>query len=209
MLAGGCQPAADEARRYQLHGQILMIRPATREVLIKHGDIWNFMPGKTMPFKVRDERMLSGKAPGDLETAQLMVGANETWLATLEKTGTAPLDEPAAIPPASFVGPLQPGDEVPLPEYCPLMDRRFRDLQRAIRSDADPAIWSFATARREGVDRFAAPFGANVIPEPEGTSTHNLRAAVIDPRGRVVRVHDSNQWTSAQVLDDLEHSDTR
>ena len=269
LTAAGCR-AADEARRYQLHGQILAVRPEAKEVLIKHGDIQNFMPGMTMPFKVRDARMLSGKTPGDLVTAQLMVGTNEAWLASLEKTGTAPIDGPAAIPHASFVKPLQPGDPVPdtpltdqdgqpvsltqwrgtalvitfiyvrcpLPEFCPLMDRRFGELQRAITSNprlrgrvhllsvsfdpdqdtpevltahakkagADPTVWSFATAPRDVVDRFAATFGVNVIREADGTVTHNLRTAVIDQQGRVVQGHDSNQWTSAQVLDDLDRS---
>ncbi len=147
-----------------MRGQILAIRPESREVLIKHGDIKSFMPGMTMPFKVRDEELLKGKAPGDLVTAQLMVGANEAWLATLEKTGTAPLDEPPlrsrrrpssprSNPVMSFPTPrstdqdgqplsLPPGAtrpsvitfiyvRCPLPEFCPLMDRRFVELQRS------------------------------------------------------------------------------
>ena len=141
ILTTACQ-LAEEARRYD-------------------------MPGMTMPFKVRDEALLEGMAPGDLVSAQLMVGANEAWLATLEKTGTAPLEgSPAVIPAASFLTPLQPGDVVsdatltdqdgqpvslpprhstsvitfiylrcPLPEFCPLMDRRFVELQAAIQSN--------------------------------------------------------------------------
>jgi protein SCO1/2 len=272
ILTTACRPA-EEARRYELHGQILAVRPESREVLIKHDDIKNFMPGMTMPFRVRDARMLDGKSPGDLVTARLMVGANEAWLATLDKTGVGPLDAPATIPPAAFVRPLQPGDAIPdttltdqdgqpvsiaqwrdkavvvtfiyvrcpLPEFCPLMDRRFVELQRAIRADdqlarrvrllsvsfdpdqdtpgaltshasqvgADSAIWRFATAPRDVVDRFAASFGVNVIREADGTITHNLRTAVIDLHGRLVRIHDSTQWTAAQILDDLERTVTR
>ena len=271
ILTTACQ-LAEEARRYELAGQILAVRPESREVLIKHGDIKEFMPGMTMPFKVRDEALLKGMAPGDLVSAQLMVGANEAWLATLEKTGTAPLEgPPAVIPVASFVTPLQAGDVVsdatltdqdgqpvslplrysasvitfiyvrcPLPEFCPLMDRRFVELQAAIQSNprlagtrllsvsfdpdqdtsaaltsharkvgADPGIWRFATAPRDVVDRLAATFGVNVIRELDRTITHNLRTAVIDRDGRVVRIHDGNQWTTAQVLDDLERAVTR
>lgn len=64
LVATACSPA-EEARRYELHGQILAIRPESLEVLIKHGDIKNFMPGMTMPFKVREQRLLNGKVPGD------------------------------------------------------------------------------------------------------------------------------------------------
>jgi len=163
-----CTSPAPEARQYELQGQILAIRPEAQEVLIKHGDIENFMPGMTMPFKVKDAGLLTGKSPGDLVTARLMVADTEAWLATLDKTGAAPLEAAATIPPASFVTPLGPGDAAPetvltdheglrlsladwrgsavvvtfiyircpLPQFCPLMDRRFSDLQRAILSDA-------------------------------------------------------------------------
>ncbi len=47
ILTTACQ-LAEEARRYD-------------------------MPGMTMPFKVRDEALLEGMAPGDLVSAQLMV----------------------------------------------------------------------------------------------------------------------------------------
>jgi protein SCO1 len=168
LAAWSCRPPSPEPQRYELSGQILAVRSDEGEVLIKHGDIKSFMPGMTMPFKVRDRALLTGKAPGDLVTAQLMVGTNEAWLATLDKTGTAPLEEAAAtLPAASFVTPFTPGDEVaappltddaggtlsladwrgsavvvtfiytrcPLPQFCPLMDRRFAEIQRLIKHD--------------------------------------------------------------------------
>lgn len=156
-----------QIRQYELQGQILAVRPEVSEVLIKHGDIPNFMPGMTMPFKVCDAGLLAGKAPGDLVKAQLLVGENEAWLGAIEKTGTAPLDSAASMPPAAFVAPLMPGDSVPestlvdhqnrpltlprrrsatvltfiyircpLPQFCPMMDRRFAEIQRAVRADA-------------------------------------------------------------------------
>ena len=48
-----------------------------------------------------------------------------------------------------------------------------------------------------------------MIREQDRTITHNLRTAVIDRDGRVVRIHDGNEWTTAQVLDDLERAVTR
>jgi protein SCO1/2 len=123
----------------------------------------------------------------------------------------------------------------PLPQYCPLLDRRFAEVQQAIAGDpalrghtqllsvsfdpandqaavlsahakklgADPAIWRFATAPEDVVDRFAATFGVNVIREKDGTITHNLRTAVIDRSGLVVALHDDNSWTAAQLVDEL------
>jgi protein SCO1/2 len=163
-MAVACSPAAREAQQYELRGQILAIKPEDGEVLIKHEDIKNFMPAMTMPYKVRDKAILQGKVRGDLVTATLNVASTEAWLSTLEKTGSAPLDQDAAIPAAAFVTPLAPGSLVPdtelidqqgkrfslrewrgqafaitfmyvrcpLPQFCPLLDRRFAEVQKAI-----------------------------------------------------------------------------
>lgn len=261
------------ARQYVLEGQILAIRLEENEVLIKHTDIKGFMPGMTMPFKVRNSALLEDKSAGDLIRATLIVESADAWLATLERTGSAPLTESADIPAASFVRPLRPGDPVPdssltdqngdaitlsswrgaavavtfiyircpLPQYCPLLDRRFAEVQRGIHADAaltgrahllsvsfdpdadttarlaahaatlqaDPAIWRFATAPREEVDRFAARFGVSVIREKDATITHNMRTTVIGPDGRVVSVYDGSDWTPAQIVDDMRRSITR
>jgi protein SCO1/2 len=123
----------------------------------------------------------------------------------------------------------------PLPQFCPLMDRRFAEIQSLAAADpalrgrvrllsisfdpahdtpaalrahaakmaADPNVWRFATGGEAVVDRLAATFGINVMREADGTITHNLRTAVIDPRGRVVSIHDSNAWTAASIADEL------
>ena len=123
----------------------------------------------------------------------------------------------------------------PLPQFCPLMDRRFAEMQalaaadpatrgrvrllsisfdpaadsaavlqaHAAKAGADPAVWRFATAPEEIVDRLAATFGVNVIREKDGTITHNLRTAVIDPRGLIVSIHDSNAWSASSLVDEL------
>ncbi len=122
----------------------------------------------------------------------------------------------------------------PLPDFCPLMDARFAEIQTLATADAalagrvrllsvsfDPANdtpdvltahaakagakpgWAFATAPPAIVDRFAAEFGVNVIRETDGSITHNLRTAVIGPDGRVAAVYSGNDWTAAQLADDL------
>ncbi len=267
LLLQACSPPPSAPRQYELQGQILAIRPQQQEILIKHGDIKGFMPGMTMPFKVRDAALLEDRGPGDLVTATLMVADTEAWIASLVKTGTSTLEEIATIPPASFVAPLKPGDlapdsglidqtgrplsladwrgsavaitfiyvRCPLPQFCPLLDRRFAEVQRLIaddvalrgrarllsvsfdpdadtparlrahaeKLDADLAVWRFATAPRDIVDRFAATFGLSVIREADATITHNMRTAVIGPDLRVVSVHDGSDWTAAQIADDL------
>jgi protein SCO1/2 len=265
---------APEERTYQLTGQILVVKPETNEVLVKHDDIPGFMPAMTMPYTVNDPAIIKDRAAGDLITATLVVGAERAHLSAITKTGAAPLPEDARtdIPPAANVHLLKPGDTVPettltgqdgrpftlkdfgtaavavtfiytrcpLPQFCPLLDRRFAEAQKLIvanpalaervrllsisfdpafdRSDvlrqhaaklgANPKLWLFATADAPVVDRLAAEFGVNVIREKDGTITHNLRTAIVDPAGRIVTILDNNAWTAAELVSALENAVT-
>src|SRR5688500_11639372 len=161
LLAAGCRPQP-ETKQYELQGQILGLEPQRNEVLIKHGDIKGFMPGMTMPFKVKDAALLSDKKAGDLVTATLVVADTDAHLSALTRTGHAPLDTPPIVSDAPRV--LAAGEAVsdallidqdgtaspfsklrghrvaltfiytrcPLPEFCPLMDRHFRAVQNTI-----------------------------------------------------------------------------
>ncbi len=167
---GACRQAPP-VRQFALVGQVVAVTPERNEITIKHEDIPNFMPGMTMPFKVRDAAVIRDRVPGDLVTATLVVGEVEAYLSTLNKTGFAEVTEP---PPAPVAEGVKPGDTVadaafldqdgtarrladwrghrvaltfsytrcPLPEFCPLMDRHFVAVQRAMAQAA-----SFADVR--------------------------------------------------------------
>jgi len=36
-----------------------------------------------------------------------------------------------------------------------------------------------------------------------GALTHNLRTAVIDPRGRLVKIYSGSEWTPMMLVEDL------
>jgi protein SCO1/2 len=161
---------APETHAYQLTGQILVVKPDTNEVLVRHQDIPGFMPAMTMPYVVKDPALIKDRVAGDLITATLTVGADSAYLSSITKTGTAPLpeDAPTKIPVATNVHILQAGDPVPdtkligqddvpmaltdfkgsamavtfiytrcpLPQFCPLIDRRFAEAQALIAADA-------------------------------------------------------------------------
>jgi protein SCO1/2 len=165
LVVAGCnrQPPA---RQYELSGQILAIEPARNEVLIRHGAIVGYMPAMTMPFTVKDGGLLSGKEPGDLVTATLVVTDLTAHLSSLTRTGHAPLEAAAAASNTPHI--LLPGEPVedaplvdeqgkprlfsgfkghrvaitfiytrcPLPEFCPLMDRQFAAVQKTIADDS-------------------------------------------------------------------------
>jgi len=165
LAVSACGRAPDaNARSYTLHGQILAVRPERSEVVIKHQDIENFMPGMTMPFTVKDGTLLTDKERGDLVTATLVVGETQAYLTTLTKTGHGDVAEPAPPPPAADVltagqavkdAPLVDQDgkprpfssftghrlavtfiytRCPLPDFCPLMDTHFASVQKTIMS---------------------------------------------------------------------------
>lgn len=264
-LAISCSRGGDEGRRYELHGQILAVRPERNEVVIKHQDIKGFMPGMTMPFTVKDPSLLAGKQPGDLVTATLVVGEVQAHLSTLTTTGHVDPGAPLPPPPRDI---KQPGDTLadarlvdqdgspttwssfhdhrvamtfiytrcPLPDFCPLMDKHFAEIQKTIaatpsladvrlvtvtldpafdtpkvlrahakRQGADLTRWTFLTGDPKEVNQFGAQLGMYVEHDPTGSSsiTHNLRTAVIDPRGRLVKIHTGNDWTPADLVADL------
>ena len=102
------------SRQYELHGQIIGIDRDRQEVLVKHEDIKGFMPGMTMPFKVKEVSLIDGCTLGDLITATLVVSADTAYLSSLRKTGSAPIDQPPPAPSASSgFELLKPGEDVP------------------------------------------------------------------------------------------------
>jgi protein SCO1/2 len=257
---------------YELTGQILVVKPETNEVLVKHEDIPGFMPAMTMPYVVKDPALIKGRVAGDLITATLNVAPEGPFLSALTRTGSAPLPDDArtTIPAAANVHLLQPGDAVPattltdqdgkpltlsdfkgsalavtfiytrcpLAQFCPLIDRRFAEVQEMAAADpslagkvrlvsisfdpafdraemlrahakklaADPNVWRFATAAEPIVERLAAEFGVNVIREQDGTITHNLRTAIVDPSGRVSAIVDNNAWTADELVRGLKNA---
>jgi len=246
-------------------GQIVAVAPERPQVTIKHEDIKGFMPGMTMTFDVQDAALLEATQPGDLIQATLVVGETAAHIASIRKTGHAPLAEapPGSLPPTLATGDLvadaplldQAGmprrladfhghrvaltfiyTRCPVPNFCPLMNRHFAAVQRAIaaRADladvrllsvtldpaydrppvlqaqarqfqADPAIWTFLTGAPDAVKAFAEQFGihSEVDDEDSAQLIHNLRTAVIDPNGRLVRITSGNDWTPADLLAQL------
>jgi protein SCO1/2 len=84
--------------------------------------------------------------------------------------------------------------------FDPQFDRAGVLKAHAEKLGADPQVWRFATAEAQVVDRLAATFGVNVIRERDGTITHNLRTAIIDPSGHISRMLDNNAWTAEDLL---------
>jgi protein SCO1 len=70
---------------------------------------------------------------------------------------------------------------------------------------ADLSRWTFLTGDRDEIDRFAARFGVAVsraLNDPRDI-THNLRTAIVDANGKLVKVYTGNDWMPDQILADL------
>jgi len=76
---------------------------------------------------------------------------------------------------------------------------------------ADPAIWSYVTGRAATIEHFTSRFGVSTVNEkdPAATIAHNLRTAIVDSRGRLVKIHSGNDWTVDGVLADLRDAASR
>lgn len=120
----------------------------------------------------------------------------------------------------------------PLPDYCPLMSKRFAKLQEMIppklqdqvellsisfdpendtpkvltdyaqRYTGDLSNWTFATGTKEQVERVTGLFG--VFTQQEGGQiTHNLTTALIGPDGTLREIWRGNDWKPSGVLADV------
>jgi protein SCO1/2 len=156
--------ACSRARHYELRGQILAVDRERQEITISHDDIRGFMPAMTMPFKVKDARLLEERQAGDLVTATLVVQDANGYLSSVERTGHAALTSPPPAPRVEMLAPGQPVPDVrltdqkgtthslsawrgrilavtfiytrcPLPDFCPLMDRHFKAVQDKVLAD--------------------------------------------------------------------------
>jgi protein SCO1/2 len=70
---------------------------------------------------------------------------------------------------------------------------------------ADPSRWTFLTGDRDDIDRFAARFGIAITREMDDPTniTHNLRTAIVDAKGALVKAYTGNEWTADQAIADL------
>jgi protein SCO1 len=68
----------------------------------------------------------------------------------------------------------------------------------------DPEHWTFATGALIDLTAIGEQFGLNFWRDESGGLSHNLRAAVIDPAGRVRKIYVGNEWTVDDLVAELE-----
>ncbi len=166
ILSAACKPSAPQ-QRYDLKGKVVAVDNKGSTVTVAHDSIPGYMEAMTMPFKLKDERLLRDIAEGDRLQATLVVAGLRSWLedvvVTRETVDTSDLSK------GSRWTEPKPGDEVPnftminqngkrfsfhqyrgsavivtfiytrcpLPDYCPLMTDNFSELLAALKSEPE------------------------------------------------------------------------
>jgi len=162
VTATACRP---KPKAYALHGQLIAMTPDRRVLTIKHDDIQGFMPAMTMPYEVTDPSLAKDLTPGDIVDATLLVfESGVPKLSRITRTGHSAIEENAPKPLTGILQPgdVVPDNELkdlhgaarrlsdwrhqavavtfiytrcPMPDFCPLMDRQFADVQRRLLAD--------------------------------------------------------------------------
>jgi protein SCO1/2 len=111
----------------------------------------------------------------------------------------AAMQKPLAADPALHKVHLVTVSFDPVTDTPPVLKQHARTL------GADLTRWTFLTGDRDDVDKFAARFGVSVgrAPNDARDITHNLRTAIVDADGKLVKVYTGNDWSPDQVLADL------
>jgi protein SCO1 len=65
--------------------------------------------------------------------------------------------------------------------------------------------WTLATGSVEAISTLGGALSLDSV-EEDGTFTHNLRTAVVDPEGRLLRLYHGNDWTPDALVADLERA---
>ena len=162
-----CGGKPEPQHQYQLKGKVVEINRKDKLVTISHDDIPGYMVAMTMPFKLKDERLLNEMEEGDRIQATLVIAGLKSWLEDVVVTRETA--DPSDISKSSKWTEPKPGEEVPnfnlvnqsgkrlsfrdykgnavivtfiytrcpLPDYCPLMTENFSQILAALKSEPE------------------------------------------------------------------------
>jgi len=112
-LLAACQDV--EERRFELRGKVVGVDVEGRTVTVDHEEVEGFMPGMTMPFPVKDDKMFGSLTNGDGLNAILVVRdrgtEREYWLQDLVVSRSLPSAEGPSTADATRIGELAPDAE--------------------------------------------------------------------------------------------------
>ena len=112
LLVSNSTAWAEETRDFTVRGVVRETRPAISQLVVKHQEIPGYMDAMTMPFKVRDPKILENVKAGDEITFQLHVTDKDHWIEGLKIVGIGESELP--LPKKVLdIAPFKPGDPLP------------------------------------------------------------------------------------------------
>jgi protein SCO1/2 len=85
-----CQPEMQApAQRYSLKGKVVAVDATQMKLTVDGEAIPGFMGAMTMPYAVKDAKLLDGLSPGDEITARVVVSGQSAWLEEIVVTKKA------------------------------------------------------------------------------------------------------------------------
>jgi protein SCO1/2 len=67
-------------RHFSMHGRVVSVEKAKRQVVVDHEEIPGFMMAMTMGYPVKNTNLLDPLSPEDQITADVLVNGNDVWL---------------------------------------------------------------------------------------------------------------------------------
>ena len=104
---------AEKTREFTVRGVVREARPAKSQLVVKHEEIPDYMDAMTMPFQVRDPKILESVKPGDDITFQLHVTDKDHWIDGLKIVAAGSGGKEAPRPKATDITPFKAGDPLP------------------------------------------------------------------------------------------------
>ena len=167
-LAAGCKKAANE-KHYDIEGTVVSVEAPKGEITIAHKEIPGYMEAMTMPYKVKQDWVLSKARAGDVLRGDLIVTDDTAVIDNISLTQGSPNAPPTTaqhmpaagelVPDFEFVN--QDGKKVklsslrggpvlltfiytrcPLPDYCIRMSNNFAEVAKQLQKK--PAAWKNA-----------------------------------------------------------------
>jgi protein SCO1 len=170
LTVAACNKKTANEKHYDIEGTVVSVDAAAHEITINHKAIPGYMAAMTMPYKVKQDWVLSKAKPGDVLRGQLTVTDDSAVIDDLSLTEGSP-NAPAAsagqhMPPTGDVVPdfafvNQDGKKVklsslrggpvlltfiytrcPLPDYCIRMSNNFGEVAKQLQKT--PVAWKKA-----------------------------------------------------------------
>jgi protein SCO1/2 len=87
---GSLNTPSVKPRAFEVQGVVRSIDTAGKTIRIAHEEIPNYMPAMTMSLPVKDPALFKGLAGGDSVQFELLVAADDSWIAHIEKIPSDP-----------------------------------------------------------------------------------------------------------------------